>query len=255
MATGADYEVVDVSSGEEITNPGANDVMVAFHKSTGALEKIDYNKLAKAIIEQYTGSTIGGVAQSVKAALDTVSNATIVKNMPSSMDFNNYTETSVWRCDLLETNVTNGPSVGTYVSGFLFVYKYDPRYLMQRFCFSGTGSSKYDWIRFNWIGTWSDWVKQPTRDELNVVSVNTGIKGLYAFKMGNIVWIRVDDCAYNITGTVPKSLKPRNGVHFCAISGNADRKNALFSINAAGEVDVSSQITSGYIYGSTVYMT
>lgn len=74
MATGADYEVVDVSSGEEITNPGANDVMVAFHKSTGALEKIDYNKLAKAIIEQYTGSTIGGAAQSVKAAVDTIAN-------------------------------------------------------------------------------------------------------------------------------------------------------------------------------------
>lgn len=32
--------------------------------------KIDYNALAKAIIEQYTGSTLAGSAQSVKAALD-----------------------------------------------------------------------------------------------------------------------------------------------------------------------------------------
>lgn len=78
MATGADYEVVDVGSGEEITNPGVNDVMVAFHKSTGALEKIDYNKLAKAIIEQYTGSTIGGSAQSVKTALDNTSIVNVI---------------------------------------------------------------------------------------------------------------------------------------------------------------------------------
>lgn len=32
--------------------------------------KIDYNALAKAIIEQYAGSTLAGSAQSVKAALD-----------------------------------------------------------------------------------------------------------------------------------------------------------------------------------------
>ena len=32
--------------------------------------KIDYNALAKAIIEQYTGSSLAGSAQSVKAALD-----------------------------------------------------------------------------------------------------------------------------------------------------------------------------------------
>lgn len=165
MATGADYEVVDVGSGEEITNPGANDVIVAFHKSTGALEKIDYNKLAKATIEQYTGSTIGGAAQSVKAAMDALNEMT------------------------------------------------------------------------------------------TVTSVDTGIKGLYAFKMGNIVWLRVYDCAYNIAGTLLESLKPKSGVHFCAVSGSADRKVALVSINAAGVVDVSSQITSGYIYGSTVYMT
>ena len=34
--------------------------------------KIDYNKLAKALIEQYAGSTLGGSARSVKAALDAI---------------------------------------------------------------------------------------------------------------------------------------------------------------------------------------
>lgn len=267
MATGADYEVVDVSSGEEITNPGANDVMVAFHKSTGALEKIDYNKLAKAIIEQYTGSNIGGAAQSVKAAVDAVTsrlnikspaysscttayeeallgtsfavvssasdapsgggwtieqfkesarygyqiakrtndsviyyrkiyagtcgdwekqptraemnyvnNATTVKSMPSPADFDDYTETGAWRCDLLETAVTNGPSVGTFVSGFLFISKYNSNNIIQRFCF--VDASKSELIRFKWNGTWSAWVKHPTRAELEnvLLGISTGIR-------------------------------------------------------------------------------
>ena len=32
--------------------------------------KIDYNKLAKALIEQYAGSSLGGSARSIKAAID-----------------------------------------------------------------------------------------------------------------------------------------------------------------------------------------
>ena len=39
-------------------------------KSNTTLQKIDYNLLAKAIIEQYTGSTLAGSAQSLKSALD-----------------------------------------------------------------------------------------------------------------------------------------------------------------------------------------
>lgn len=38
--------------------------------------KIDYNALAKAIIEQYTGSTLAGSAQSVKAAFDALNSKT-----------------------------------------------------------------------------------------------------------------------------------------------------------------------------------
>lgn len=50
--------------------------------------KIDYNALAKAIIEQYTGSTLAGSAQSVKAALDSLNSKSLVNlqtiTVPSS---------------------------------------------------------------------------------------------------------------------------------------------------------------------------
>ena len=40
--------------------------------SAGVARKIDYSKLAKAIVEEYNGSTIAGSAQTLKAALDSL---------------------------------------------------------------------------------------------------------------------------------------------------------------------------------------
>ena len=40
--------------------------------SAGASRKIDYSKLAKAIVEEYNGSTVAGSAQTLKAALDSL---------------------------------------------------------------------------------------------------------------------------------------------------------------------------------------
>lgn len=51
-------------------NPSSSDYLVLDDGTT--VTKIDYNKLAKAIIENYAGSTIAGSAQSVKAALDSL---------------------------------------------------------------------------------------------------------------------------------------------------------------------------------------
>ena len=44
--------------------------------------KIDYNKLAKAIIEQYAGSSLGGSARSIKAALDNISGYSQALSIP-----------------------------------------------------------------------------------------------------------------------------------------------------------------------------
>lgn len=51
-------------------NLTSNDFFGVDNGST--VNKIDYNALAKAIIEQYTGSSLAGSAQSVKAALDSL---------------------------------------------------------------------------------------------------------------------------------------------------------------------------------------
>lgn len=52
--------------------------------------KIDYTALAKAIIEQYNGSTLAGSAQSVQAALNSLNSNTVNTTFASS-DTSNYT--------------------------------------------------------------------------------------------------------------------------------------------------------------------
>ena len=57
-------------------NLTSNDFFGVDNGST--VNKIDYNALAKAIIEQYTGSSLAGSAQSVKAALDALNSKSLV---------------------------------------------------------------------------------------------------------------------------------------------------------------------------------
>ena len=55
-------------------NPSASDYLVLDDGTT--VTKIDYNKLAKAIIENYAGSNIAGSTQTLKAALDSLNSKT-----------------------------------------------------------------------------------------------------------------------------------------------------------------------------------
>lgn len=62
-------------------NLSSNDFFGVDNGST--VNKIDYNALAKTIIEQYTGSSLAGSAQSVKAALDSLNSKTKEVAIPS----------------------------------------------------------------------------------------------------------------------------------------------------------------------------
>lgn len=65
-----------------------------FHvEKSGKAYNIDYTKLAKAIVEEYNGSTLGGSAQTVQAAIGALNSRTSI--------FSYYAITSA---DLTETN-------------------------------------------------------------------------------------------------------------------------------------------------------
>jgi len=71
--------------GKKTTISSADQILMV---NGSAAARIDYNVLAKAIIEQYAGSTVAGSAQSVKAALDALNSNKVGKGglLTSSLD-------------------------------------------------------------------------------------------------------------------------------------------------------------------------
>lgn len=83
----------DINSATVTTTiTGSDSVFIS--KNDNALQKIDYDLLAKAIIEQYTGSTLGGSARSLKTAIDAL-NSKFISGEWSDIAYstpNEYTE-------------------------------------------------------------------------------------------------------------------------------------------------------------------
>ena len=62
--------------------------------SAGYARKIDYNKLAKAIVENYAGSSLAGSSQSLKAAIDSL-NSNIKSKTAQTIQSEHITEGEV----------------------------------------------------------------------------------------------------------------------------------------------------------------
>lgn len=150
--------------------------------------KIDYDALAKAIIEQYSASTLAGVAQSVKAAvdgldgnkLDLKAGTAIVKDT----DVNTIQTPGTYFCSSASTaaSLSNIPSQATAVGFRLDVarngYNVD-NYLTQTLVGIRYGLS-FEYVRGMSVqGTWGEWQKTPTREEVDALNSNFGGMRMY----------------------------------------------------------------------------
>ena len=118
--------------------------------------KIDYNALAKAIIEQYTGSTLAGSAQSVKAALDTLNSKSISNPqlLTASDDMNTLTASGIYYT--INTDApANGPTSDAYNS-VIIVLKARSIDVLQFYLCNNKGTIYY---RTQFGGTWRAWQK------------------------------------------------------------------------------------------------
>lgn len=90
-------------------------LMVDGAASPVVTKRIDYNVLAKAIIEQYASSSLAGANQSVKTALDALnSNVTFLSGGSAAVsDVNNITQTGVYK--------TVNSTANTPVTGYHYV--------------------------------------------------------------------------------------------------------------------------------------
>lgn len=89
-------------------NPSSSDYFVLDDGTT--VTKIDYNKLAKAIIENYAGSNIAGSAQTLKAALDSLNSKTSCTSIRSG-SFNDLALPGYY---WVYSGVTEAPVAGNY---------------------------------------------------------------------------------------------------------------------------------------------
>lgn len=154
-------------------------------------QKIDYNVLAKCIIEQYASSSLGGSARSVKTALDAV----ISKQWTG---FSN-TSTLTSQAEALADNsnvfgfcTSNGHQTEVEVpynaNYYVQVYKKSANYITI-FLWAYSNPANHQYVRVKNNGTWGEWVKQPTRAEMDEVKARAewGFSDAtsYKFKLPN----------------------------------------------------------------------
>lgn len=174
------------------------------------LKKIDYNVLAKAIIEQYTGSTLGGSSQSLKTALDAISEnkATNVCERLTSPDL---LDTSIAPNNYYVTGATNAPEGASNVAGYFTV--------MCREGFDNTirivtfqpylSYQKYVNMKMN-SSDWSGWVAEPSREDFDDYSdgqigllVGKNIDDLHSEDTCGTYWL--NNGATDVHGSFPST--------------------------------------------------
>ena len=122
-------------------------------KSNTTLQKIDYNLLAKAIIEQYTGSTLAGSAQSLKSALDALNSKwqlTVVSNINGDA-IDTYVNTGIYEgwFRLMPANAFD------QTWGILIVIGINPNVVREQIQITPQGIAARHWES----GSWGDWAK------------------------------------------------------------------------------------------------
>lgn len=137
-----------------------------------AVTKIDYTALAKAIIEQYNGSTLAGSAQSVQTALNSLNSKSMTYTYAETSGSFLSWITSTFTANgsyyvVIATNNTEGlPIAGT---GIALVQRRNADVYVQAFV-NATGQPSYEnrYIANRWTG----WVQEPTRAEMDAVNSN-----------------------------------------------------------------------------------
>lgn len=134
------------------------------------VEKVDYAELAKQIITEYNTQTLAGSAQSVKSALDALNSKPTVNSIQkNSISLDTLTTPGVYACN----NCTGTPNG---LTGWFNVQVLpngsggdgNANYALQ---IATPLESNDNYLRYCSNGTWTEWVKQPTRAEVDALNI------------------------------------------------------------------------------------
>ena len=152
-----------------------------FGVDNGANEvrKIDYKELAKQIIEEYNLSTLAGSAQSVQGALNALNfNLTnkLLKQIGTNItdsELINLTDDGLYAGYIDATSTC--PSKNQWVFITVKSINNRPDNVMQEIVGVQGGVSC---VRFKNNGTWGNWIKHPTRAEIDALNNRMTMGGL-----------------------------------------------------------------------------
>lgn len=122
--------------------------------SAGASRKIDYSKLAKAIVEEYNGSTVAGSAQTLKAALDSL-NSNADKWTDKNAGVEDLDDISTSCINVANTSTRNKPSEITGFGCCITYRSTSTNFALQIF-FANDAEDKI-YVRKKKSGTWASW--------------------------------------------------------------------------------------------------
>lgn len=179
-----------------------------FHvEKSGKAYNIDYTKLAKSIVEEYNGSTLGGSAQSVQAAIGALNSSAYLLDgatpITNNSDLNTYITPGNYQVKFA-ADAASISNIPVKTAGVLKVERSgyaSNNYKRQTFY---EFNNAYEHIRYtNDNGnTWSTWAKVPTSADIDALTNRSALtvtiasndidpekSSVSAFKCGNITII------------------------------------------------------------------
>lgn len=246
------------------------------------VEKAAFSEVVKQGIEEYSGSTLAGSAQTVKSAIDALNSKITTFPSPQNLRLR-------YRADIDCNNIkdewvlgsgTNFPPNGMfwYIQSVAYITNTDGTIKIGKQIAYGYSVSNVTFERVCSNGTWSAWVKQPTRAEMDEVNskqtfnitASTGtwpsevtLQGSsYAQIIGNVVMIHlnlkiVSDTKKNllIAGVLPQNMRPRLNVMGIGGDGDTDGICQPFSITTEGSISMwNTKTGTTYVQGDLTYL-
>lgn len=170
----------------------------------------------------------------------------------TNTDLNSYTQTGLYHFDKLWSAMTNALSnVGTYFSGILRVTHYSNAKILQDLYIDSLSSAEQKPIftRMYWNSSWTAWIKQSTRYEVDAINSklsdtgwqNTSVSGITYRNMYGICFVNFNLATTVTTSwqsivTLPSGNRPRGLRYFRCIGSNGVG-NVSVSINTDGSIN------------------
>ena len=165
---------VDLNALTEVQTPASTDNLLLFNETSNVATRIDYDKLAEAILNK-TRSEIGGVSpiSAIAALNSSLTHLTLpVINVASNDDlyaiYDTRTNGESFRQRVALASPIGSIQPGVYV---LEGYKNSANYWMRLYSYSALYGIITVNVKNN--GTWGGWFTEPTRDEIS--SINFGV--------------------------------------------------------------------------------